>query len=161
MPRIPILGTRWRWVVSFTPRPFYPRGKSPSFPLDRKLGRPQSRRGRGGEEKKLSSPYRESKPSRQARSLVTILSYPGSLWRLSILERKDNKEVVKRIKTLPPLRQQPVASLPFFSAGIGVDVQFILLRREKLRTHYGHGFSDHLSHSGEILYERFVSKLGN
>jgi hypothetical protein len=23
------LGTRWRWVVSFTPRQLYPRGKSP------------------------------------------------------------------------------------------------------------------------------------
>jgi hypothetical protein len=23
------LGTSWRWVVSFTPRPLYPRGKSP------------------------------------------------------------------------------------------------------------------------------------
>jgi hypothetical protein len=23
------LGTRWRWVNSFTPRPLYPKGKSP------------------------------------------------------------------------------------------------------------------------------------
>jgi hypothetical protein len=27
--RILELGTRWRWVVSFTPRPLYPQGKSP------------------------------------------------------------------------------------------------------------------------------------
>jgi len=27
--RIPDLGTRWRWVVSFTPQPLYPQGKSP------------------------------------------------------------------------------------------------------------------------------------
>jgi hypothetical protein len=26
-PRILDLGTRWRWVVSFTPRPLYPQGK--------------------------------------------------------------------------------------------------------------------------------------
>jgi hypothetical protein len=45
------LGTRWRWVVSFTPRPLYPQGKSPWYPLDRGLGGPQSRSGRGGEEK--------------------------------------------------------------------------------------------------------------
>jgi hypothetical protein len=45
------LGTRWRWVVSFTPRPLYPQGKSPSYPLDRRLGGPQSRSGSGGEEK--------------------------------------------------------------------------------------------------------------
>jgi hypothetical protein len=41
------LGTGWRWVVSFTPRPFYPQGKSPWYPLDRRLGGPQSRFGRG------------------------------------------------------------------------------------------------------------------
>jgi hypothetical protein len=32
-PRILDLGTRWRWVVSFTPRLLYPQGKSPWFPL--------------------------------------------------------------------------------------------------------------------------------
>jgi hypothetical protein len=45
------LGTRWKWVVGYTPRPLYPQGKSPWYPLDRKLGEPQSRSGRGGEEK--------------------------------------------------------------------------------------------------------------
>jgi hypothetical protein len=30
------LGTSWRWVVHFTPRPLYPR-----YPLDRRLGGPQ------------------------------------------------------------------------------------------------------------------------
>jgi hypothetical protein len=34
-------------VVSFTPGPLYPQGKSPSYPLDRRLGGPQSRSGRG------------------------------------------------------------------------------------------------------------------
>jgi hypothetical protein len=29
-PRILDLGTRWRWVVSFTPRPLYPRERAPS-----------------------------------------------------------------------------------------------------------------------------------
>jgi hypothetical protein len=28
-PLIPNLGTRWMWVISFTPRPFYPVGKIP------------------------------------------------------------------------------------------------------------------------------------
>jgi hypothetical protein len=37
-PRIRDLGTRWRWVVSFMPRPLHPR-----YPLDRRLGGPQSR----------------------------------------------------------------------------------------------------------------------
>jgi len=42
-------------VVSFTPRPLYPRGKSLRYPLDRRLGGPQSRSGRGGEEKNSQS----------------------------------------------------------------------------------------------------------
>jgi hypothetical protein len=50
-PRIPDLGTSWRWVVSFIPRPLYPRGKSPRYPLDRRLGGPQNRSGRRGREK--------------------------------------------------------------------------------------------------------------
>jgi len=50
-PGIFVFGTRWRWVVSFTPRPLYHRGKSPWYPLHRRLGGPQSRSGRGGEEK--------------------------------------------------------------------------------------------------------------
>jgi hypothetical protein len=31
------LGTRWRWVVSFTSRSLYHRGNSPWYPLDRRL----------------------------------------------------------------------------------------------------------------------------
>jgi hypothetical protein len=38
-------------VVSFTPPPLYSQGKSPWDPLDRRLGGPQIRSGRGGEEK--------------------------------------------------------------------------------------------------------------
>jgi hypothetical protein len=38
-------------VVSFTPQPLYPQGKSSWYLLDRRLGGPQSRSGRGGEEK--------------------------------------------------------------------------------------------------------------
>jgi hypothetical protein len=53
-PRILNLGTRWRWVVSFMPRPLYNRGKNPWYPLDMRLGGPQSWSGRGGEDKKKS-----------------------------------------------------------------------------------------------------------
>jgi hypothetical protein len=38
-------------MVSFTPRPLYLQGKSPCYPLDRRLGGPQSWSARGGEEK--------------------------------------------------------------------------------------------------------------
>jgi len=38
-PRILDLGSSRRWVVSLTPRPLYPQGKSPRYPLvDRRLG---------------------------------------------------------------------------------------------------------------------------
>jgi hypothetical protein len=47
------LGTSWRWVVSLTPQPLYPRGKSPRYPLDRRLGGPQSQSGKFEEEKIL------------------------------------------------------------------------------------------------------------
>jgi len=36
-PRILDLGSRWKWVVSFTPGRFIPQGKSPWYPFDRKL----------------------------------------------------------------------------------------------------------------------------
>jgi len=36
------LGSRWRWVVSFTLRLLYPQGKSPWYPLVRRLGGPPS-----------------------------------------------------------------------------------------------------------------------
>jgi hypothetical protein len=36
-------------VISFTPRPLYPQEESPWYPQDRRLGRPQSRSGSGGE----------------------------------------------------------------------------------------------------------------
>jgi hypothetical protein len=49
-PRVLDLGTRCRGVVSFTPRPLYPKRKSPWYPLDRRLSGPQSRSGHGGEE---------------------------------------------------------------------------------------------------------------
>jgi hypothetical protein len=49
------------WVVSYTPRPLYPQGKSPWYPLDRRLGGPQSRSERGAEERN-SQPRRESNP---------------------------------------------------------------------------------------------------
>jgi hypothetical protein len=49
--RILDLGTRWRRVVRFMPRLLYPHEKSPWYPLDRRLGGPQSRSGHGAEEK--------------------------------------------------------------------------------------------------------------
>jgi hypothetical protein len=49
-PRILDLGTRWRWGFSFTALLLYPQGKSPWYPLNRRLGGPQSRSWRSGVE---------------------------------------------------------------------------------------------------------------
>jgi hypothetical protein len=53
--RILDLGTIWRRVVSFTPRPLYLQGKRPWYQLDWRLGGPLCRSGRGGEEKNSQS----------------------------------------------------------------------------------------------------------
>jgi hypothetical protein len=47
-PRIFDFGIGWRWVASLKLRLFYPQGKRPWYPLDRRLVGPQSR---SGEEK--------------------------------------------------------------------------------------------------------------
>jgi hypothetical protein len=54
-------GTGWRWVVSFTPRPLYPQGNRPRYPLDRMLGL-------DAVEKRKSLHCRESNSGRPARS---------------------------------------------------------------------------------------------
>jgi hypothetical protein len=53
-PRILDLGTSWTRVVSFTPRPLYPQGKSPRHPLNRRRNGPQRRSGRCRDEKDLA-----------------------------------------------------------------------------------------------------------
>jgi hypothetical protein len=72
------LGTRWRRMISFTPRPLNSRGKSFRYPLDMRLGWPQSQPGRREEEKNLF-PCRESNPGSPTRILSLYqLIYPGS-----------------------------------------------------------------------------------
>jgi hypothetical protein len=53
-PPILDIGTSWRSVVSFTPRPLYTWGNSPQYQLDRRLGGSQNRSGQHGEEKNLT-----------------------------------------------------------------------------------------------------------
>jgi len=50
-PRVLDLGTRWKWVVSFTTWE-----RAPCYPLVRMLGGPQRRSGRCGEEKEIPAP---------------------------------------------------------------------------------------------------------
>jgi len=66
-PRILDLGTKRRWVVSFTLRSLYIRGKSPRYPLDRRLGGPQNR-SECGEEKNSQPPPGIETPNRDRKN---------------------------------------------------------------------------------------------
>jgi hypothetical protein len=50
-PRFLDLDTSYRWMISFTPLPLYPRRKSTRYPLDRRLSEPKCKSGRHGEVK--------------------------------------------------------------------------------------------------------------
>jgi len=64
-PRILNLSTRSKWVASLMTRPLYPRWKNS---LDRRLGGPQGRSGRGRGQKN-SCLCQESNPGHPARRL--------------------------------------------------------------------------------------------
>jgi hypothetical protein len=63
VPCILDLGSRGRWVVSFMLQLLYTWGKSPQYPLDRRLGGPQSLSWYGGEEKNSHPPPGIEPPS--------------------------------------------------------------------------------------------------
>jgi hypothetical protein len=67
------IGTRWRWVVSSTPGPLYPREKSPRYELDRRLFGPQILSRRCGIDKNLlPMPGIEPRPS-SSRSITIAI----------------------------------------------------------------------------------------
>jgi hypothetical protein len=73
-----------------------PQEKSPYCPLDRRLGGPQSRSGRSGEEKSPQSPpgFEPPNPDRPARSPVAI---PTELSRFSRLFYKDTNRLIVQV----------------------------------------------------------------
>jgi hypothetical protein len=64
--------TKWRWAVSITPLPLYPRRKSPRCAFNRKLGVPQNMSGSFGKKYKSLFPFANQTPDRPVRSLVTV-----------------------------------------------------------------------------------------
>jgi len=75
------LGARCRWVENFTPRPLYPRERTPVAPPYRRLGGPHSR-------SRSKSDFTKGKPN---KSCDTILWHVGINWqwnyvRYSIVE---------------------------------------------------------------------------
>jgi hypothetical protein len=85
-------------VVSFTPLPLYPRAKSPWYPLDKRLGGPQSQFGRYGEEKILS--YRDSNSDPSVVQLVasryTDCATPAHTYFI-VNTRKSRKRASRRL----------------------------------------------------------------
>jgi hypothetical protein len=75
-------------VVSFTPGPLYPQRKSPGYPLDRRLGGPQSDSGRGGEEENFQ-PLPGLEPPTQPMGLHLTHVNPGCFqrWRYDGLRK--------------------------------------------------------------------------
>jgi hypothetical protein len=68
----------WGWVVSFMPWLIYPQGKDPQYPLDRRMGVPQSWSGRDMEKKNVY-PCRELNVCYPAHIVTTVywLRYPS------------------------------------------------------------------------------------
>jgi hypothetical protein len=102
-PRIFDLGTRRRWVISFTPRPLYLQGKSPRYALDKRMGGPQSRSGRGGEEKN-SQPLPELE---YAIIQAVDQHYTTELSRLHLRISKCLIQLKGKGKVVPVLNEAP------------------------------------------------------
>jgi hypothetical protein len=72
------------WVVGFKPQSLYVKGKSRWYPLDRRLGGPRKRSGRGGEEKNsqplpgLEPPIIQLVAQRYTVELSWLLFEPGT-----------------------------------------------------------------------------------
>jgi hypothetical protein len=74
------LGTNWRWVISFTPRPLYSRGNNPRYSLDKGLVGTQNLCGRGEEKKILPLPGLELRTLGRPDLNQSLhrMCYPGS-----------------------------------------------------------------------------------
>jgi hypothetical protein len=91
------IGTRCRWMVSFTSLLLFPHRRGPWYPLDRRPCGPRSLSGRYWEEKNLALPGMEPDPSNP------------SLYRLSTGHQKQNERTQDRHPFLewdPNLRSQ-------------------------------------------------------
>jgi hypothetical protein len=84
------LDTNWKWVVSFMPRPLYPRGKSLRYSLDTRLDVHQSWSGWCGEEKILD-PSRTQTPTPWSSSPQSV-TIPIALSR--VLHNTNLKQII-------------------------------------------------------------------
>jgi hypothetical protein len=110
------LGTRWRWMVRFTPRPLYPWRKSSGCPFDRRMAGPQSRSGQCGV--KSLNPARNRNPAVQPVACRYLGSYTSSL--VFILKRYLNTplegpKIITRTRAARRARAIPQACCCIFA----------------------------------------------
>jgi hypothetical protein len=105
-------------VVSFTPRPFYARGKSSRYPLDRRLNGSQSRSGRRGEEKNLDPTSTQTPTPRPSSPLPVAI--PTALSQI----RSEMQSII--------LPEDPKGTGPF--QNFGVETLKRILKNRCLRT---------------------------
>jgi hypothetical protein len=99
------LGTSCRWVVSFSLQPLYSRGKKPRYRLDRRLGGPQSRSGRGGEENILDPTG--------TRTAIPQSSSPQPVARPTALSRLPTKAMAVKITAFVSGAQLSMQVVPY------------------------------------------------
>jgi hypothetical protein len=96
-------------VVSFTARHLYPLGKNHRYPLDRRLGGPQSRSGQGAEEKNSQLPpgieLRSSdRPAHSPVAMPTELSWlPSDIWTLIKINERIYKFNIYKVRKFVPI----------------------------------------------------------
>jgi len=85
-------------VVGFMLQPLYSQGKSPWFPLDRRLGGFQSRSGRGGEKKNPQPP-----PGMEPQRLIKYdkMERTENLFQVAFPENKKITEIVSQVVRVP------------------------------------------------------------
>jgi hypothetical protein len=118
VPRILDFGTRCEWSAS-RPPPFYSQGKSPCYPLDRRLGGPQSRSGSGGIEKN-SQPLPGLEPpiiQPVAQRYTTVLC----MWESNKINLKRNE--IRRCGLDPSSRREGVYLVHLFSTRLDECIQ--------------------------------------
>jgi hypothetical protein len=82
-------------VVSFTPRPLYPQGKNPWYPLNRRLSGPQSPSGRGEEKNCHTLPGLET----------TIIRYVSLRYTTELRKKRTNpKKFIYLIETTSKIK---------------------------------------------------------
>jgi hypothetical protein len=84
------VGTRWRWMVSFTPLPLYSRGKSPRYPLYRRMGGPQSPSGHCGEEKNLAPAGNRTRAYQLVARCCKVFHFHNHVLNLMFVNLKAN-----------------------------------------------------------------------